>query len=434
MTNDTLLTVFFFQKATAGEEGRNVVWKWIGILSLFLCMPLYVSEEISQAYFVESIILRYTIRLISEWGYIYCFKGMPFLTAFYWAILLNTCFNECHNLFMVSLFKDIRHGVLPIVSNKIANGILAALLEGAVFGVIMAVMRASVKTYQIKRNLKMRILSVTVIMILTLYIKSTLRLYENYEMWTGGRVEVVFPVIMVVLILLIIVMLERFWTYQDFKIQYEAQKIAESYRYQNLLDKIQAQEDVRRLYHDMKNHLNSLAFMAKDDEAMEAYIKDLGIKLKSYESIVNSGNDTLDILLTQKWKAAQEQGITMSIYIDFSRGDFMSPLDICTIFGNALDNAIEAAAKVEEDSGKMILIRSQEYANQLIVKIRNSYQGEIRFFKELPVTTKCGDSDYHGLGVGNIVNTVKQYGGIATIDLPEKGVFELKIMLPLLQK
>ena len=433
MANDIFLTVFFFWKAPAAEGNMRIIKRTAGIFCLLLVLPLYITERISVAYFLDSTILRYGIRLASIWGYIYFFKGMEPLSAFYWAMLLNTCFSECHNLFMTPFLRDVRLGSIQIVSSEIWSGFLAALLECVIFILIVAAMRSNIKSFQIRNNLRIRILLVAVTMLLTLYIKSTLRFYTSYEMWAGGSVEMVFPIIMVVLILLLITMMERFWVFQDLKIQYEAQRLAEDYRYQNLLDKIQAQEDVRRLYHDMKNHLNVLDSMSKDDEGIRTYIRELRGRLGSYEKVVNCGNDTLDMLLSQKLKAAREQEIAMSIFMDFSRGDFMSPLDICTIFGNALDNAMEAAAKVEDAAGRLIFIRSQEFADQLIIKIRNCYQGEIQFSKGLPLTSKEANQHYHGLGVSNIVRAVKKYGGVTSIDLPEKGVFELKIMLPLPQ-
>lgn len=431
MANDIFLICFFTNKIP-NIKGRCFVLRQIlGLLCLMLTLPLYITESISVTYFVDNVWVRYILRLAAIFGYLFCTKLEQAKVLFYWSLLLNTCLNECHNLFMTPFFKDIRLGNYHIVENAALNNLIGTLTECAVFAVVIVVMRWNIRDFSIKRNLKERITLVSLIMLLTLYIKSTLRFYTDGGLWIGGMVENVFPVIMVILILILIMLIERFWTYQEMKIQYEARIMTEDYHYQNMLDRAHAEEEVRRLYHDMKNHLNVLQSMAADSNEMHSYITELSDELKDYEQTLYTGNDTLDILLSMKLRQAHEQKIIVNAFVDFSKGNFIKPIDLCTIFGNALDNAIEASAKVTDESERLVFIRVQEYAGQLIIRIKNSFNGELIRKKDELITTKAADKHMHGLGINNIKRTVQRYGGIVRTDVPEKGMFEMKILIPI---
>lgn len=431
MANDIFLTIFFFHKIPNVQGRGFVLRQLLGFLCLMLTMPLYITENISTTYFVDNVWLRYGIRLLATLGYLCCTKMVLTKVSFYWALWFNTCLNECHNLFMTPFFKDIRLGYYHIVDNVILNSLISTMMECLIFAFVIVVARWNVRNFTIKRNLKERFILISLIMLLTLYIKSTLRFYTDTGLWIGGNVENVFPVIMVVLILIVIMLTERFWEYQEMKIRYEARLMTEDYHYQNMLDRAQAEEEVRRLYHDMKNHLNVLSTMSGDGNELRSYINDISNQLKGYERTMYTGNDTLDIILSMKLKQAQEQGIVVNAFVDFTRGGFISPMDLCTIFGNSLDNAIEACAKIKNENERMIFIRVQEYADQLIIKIRNSFEGELIRRRDELISTKLENAGMHGFGVSNIRKAVQRYGGIIRTDVPEKGIFELKILIPI---
>ncbi|WP_314062558.1 GHKL domain-containing protein [uncultured Vagococcus sp.] len=177
------------------------------------------------------------------------------------------------------------------------------------------------------------------------------------------------------------------------------------------------EENVRGIYHDLKNHL----LLLKDDATAETIRK----KIEGYESYVATGHEFLDIIMSEKVRLAQEKGIRMECDIEFQGGQFIESLDISTIFGNLLDNAIEAAAKVEE-SEKFLFISTQRRCHLLIIVIRNSM---LEIKEPIQKTSKLNRT-FHGYGLANVKRALKKYQGYLDIEQEEK-VFKINIVLPI---
>jgi sensor histidine kinase regulating citrate/malate metabolism len=109
--------------------------------------------------------------------------------------------------------------------------------------------------------------------------------------------------------------------------------------------------------------------------------------------------------------------------------DFMDVMDICTVFGNALDNAIECAEKIPENEKRLIYVSVFSQKSFVVVRFENYYEGDLLFEGGLPATTK-GDRNFHGYGIKSIKHVAEKYGGTVAIKT-EKNWFELRIIIPL---
>lgn len=114
-------------------------------------------------------------------------------------------------------------------------------------------------------------------------------------------------------------------------------------------EKQRDEERVRSIYHDMKNHLQLLQAQAGNGQEVQKSIQELQSQIQEYENYHHTGNEFLDIIIRDKAKTAQEKQIDFNAVISFEDGTFIELLDISTIYGNALDNAIEASEKLPED-------------------------------------------------------------------------------------
>lgn len=103
----------------------------------------------------------------------------------------------------------------------------------------------------------------------------------------------------------------------------------------------------------------------------------------------------------------------------------MEPLDISTIFGNAIDNAIEACEKLAEDQ-RLITVKAECVRDMLLITIENSTLTEVQPMER---TTKQ-DHFLHGFGISNIKNAVEKYGGQCSFR-QEDGTYRLKILIPI---
>lgn len=104
-------------------------------------------------------------------------------------------------------------------------------------------------------------------------------------------------------------------------------------------------------------------------------------------------------------------------------------IDICNIFGNALDNAIENVALVEDLEKRMIHMQVFTQGKLLFISISNYCSHPIKIKNGYPVTTKV-DRKNHGFGIKSIDYAVKKYGGSISFGV-EKDMFELKILIPM---
>lgn len=187
-------------------------------------------------------------------------------------------------------------------------------------------------------------------------------------------------------------------------------------------------ELINRKYHDLKHQIAVLRSEA-DTEKKNAYLDRMEEEIKAYEAQNKTGNQVLDTVLTSKSLYCQQHDISMTCVVDGTLVNFMDEMDLCTLFGNALDNAIESVEKVQDLEKRLIHLSVARQKGFVHIRLENTYVGDLKFEGDLPVTTKA-DSRNHGYGLKSIRQTAKKYGGSATV--AAKGEwFELRVLLPL---
>lgn len=181
-------------------------------------------------------------------------------------------------------------------------------------------------------------------------------------------------------------------------------------------------------YHDLKHHI--IALRAEENkEKRNAYLDQMEDEIRNYEAQNKTGNQVLDTLLTAKSLYCMREKIALTYVVDGARLDFMDVMDICSIFGNALDNAIECEKKIPETEKRMIHVSMFVQQTFLIIRFENYCEGELNFEQNLPVTTKK-QAEFHGYGLKSLRHTVHKYGGEVDIDVEDQW-FRLKILIPM---
>lgn len=179
--------------------------------------------------------------------------------------------------------------------------------------------------------------------------------------------------------------------------------------------------------HDLKHQIRAIRNMSKEE--INAYLEEMEDSIKIYESIVKSGNEVLDTILTEKSLYCKERGITVSCVADGSQMGFINTIDLYAILGNALDNAIEAVEKFKHEEKRQIDVMIYRQQQFLVMNIINPTKERLVYEKELPKTTKA-DRYHHGFGLKSIQYMVKKYDGFLNIS-EEDGCFSLKILIPI---
>ena len=212
---------------------------------------------------------------------------------------------------------------------------------------------------------------------------------------------------------------------QLFQKQYEQYKLA-----------IDNSEALRKEMHDMKHYV--MALKNEDDPEKRAEVlEDMEQAIAIQESFMNTGNKVLDVILTTKSLQCEKKGITLNAMID---GDLLADIhvkDICSLFGNILDNAIEATQQVQEVDKRLITLSVRSRNQFIIVECENCSESENvrlrknqnrRFFGgNLPKTTKS-DNVKHGYGLKSIGQVAEKYGGAMNVSY-EDGWFKVKVLL-----
>ena len=180
--------------------------------------------------------------------------------------------------------------------------------------------------------------------------------------------------------------------------------------------------------HDLKHQVQAIRAV-KDEKERETYLEKIEKSVQIYSAIVRTGNEILDTILTEKSLICENSGIHINCVADGSLLAFMNPVDLYTLFGNALDNAIEAVRKLESKEKRVIDIMLYERQSFLMLQIVNPMCGEVKFEDGLPLTTKAKNG-YHGYGMKSMLHTIKKYEGHLTTEV-KNGCFYFNVMLPL---
>ena len=213
---------------------------------------------------------------------------------------------------------------------------------------------------------------------------------------------------------------------QLFQKQYEQYKLA-----------VDNSEALRKEMHDMKHYV--MALKEEDDPVRRAEVlEDMEQAIAIQESFMNTGNKVLDVILTTKSLQCQKKNITLNAMVD---GDLLSGIhvkDICSLFGNLLDNAIEATQQVEDHEKRLItmsvrsrnqfiIVECENYSDSSNVRLRKNQRRRIFKNDNLPGTTKK-DNVKHGFGLKSIGQVAEKYDGAMNVSY-EDGWFKVKVLL-----
>lgn len=184
----------------------------------------------------------------------------------------------------------------------------------------------------------------------------------------------------------------------------------------------------RKIRHDIANHLlavSALIEAGKTDEARR-YIGEVSEANDLAAMPVRTGADVLDALLYKKTEQAKSNGVSLSIEVSCPLDNTsISDYDLCSVFGNILDNALEAAAPLGSDCKIDVLIGKQ--FDMLYIRCKNPYVGEIRTKGETLITKKV-DAARHGYGIARVRDIAHRHGGDVKITA-EDGVFLIEVLM-----
>lgn len=193
------------------------------------------------------------------------------------------------------------------------------------------------------------------------------------------------------------------------KLEYELMKEKEKYSKESMEIIKRSNEELREFKHDLKNYLLPLqeAMETMPQSEMAKVWEKINQKIEDVQTLIQTGNSYVDSMINTKITLARSEKVDVKCTI-LSKMEGIDDLEFCSVFGNLMDNAIEAERKVTEK--KEIIIFVEEKMGYLRLEIQNKIEKSVLNENSSLNTTKK-DTSSHGIGHKSVKRTMQKVGG-----------------------
>lgn len=410
------IPICFFWRVQPLGQPRTGAARIFPYLTALLCLPLFWELEMywRGGVSIFSTFWRFFYRAFAYYVYVRCVKQTSRPISIYLALLLTSIYTT-----------------LQVCAQLLLNMNRESFLSNFFFFPTIALCAWLLPLHRKSSLSWSRVAVLAVVIACLLYTKTTL---FSYRLHDGGHSPST-PMYFALLHLFLLLFLLSFERYVSEASQVEEnrmQELANHYILQSLLSRQAGAEEIRALHHDMKNHLMAIQGMSQrgDTQEITRYTGDLLDHIVEYNQSQHTGNRLLDGLLEDKIRQASQYHISVEVSVDFRPCSHLDGVDVCTIFANALDNAVEAAKQVPDPDQRYIRIYSDTMAHGLLMTIENSYTGTVQQQGDRLYTTKS-DPHLHGFGLSNIKKAAAKYEAQVATQARPDGCFSLTILFPL---
>jgi two-component system sensor histidine kinase AgrC len=189
---------------------------------------------------------------------------------------------------------------------------------------------------------------------------------------------------------------------------------------------LESQEKTIIYRHDMRHHLNLISAFLEDNNlvATQKYIAEVQNTIEGAVVEQYCNNYTVNLILYSYLAKAKYDQITVETQINLPENNTVSDMDLCVIFANAIENAINACLRISNTADRSLKIVCKNKNDKLFIQITNSFEGTIKFVNDLPVSTEIN----HGFGTKSIASVVQKYSGICSFSA-DNNVFKSVFIL-----
>lgn len=417
------LALLFMRPLGVRDLGRG--WRvGLGIAALLLWYGVHLLHP--------GFLLDFVLNVLVMFGYVRSTRRTNNQQALYVACIFVLC-TEVGKILCVDFFMQPLSGLFAVQPGLVVTLVWAIVSQLVALGCLLLVSHW-VFNGSMDRLSGTQSLFVLLPLVPYAYVRNSAFLYTVYDDTTIYWNMVWLTVLLSVVTLLVIVGNAHNLSQLVEKNEY--------IRMQSLLKEQHAQyialkgadETMRRRYHDLKHYLNELEALRSssgtaDAGDLERFATRLRAELAPYEHSIETGNQTLDVLLAEKRAACTRKGIRPVFYADGRDLDFVSSFDLCAIFGNLLDNAIEATEGLDDGGAHEVLMDIRRTRGLVVIQCRNPYQGSLRANEQGGFATTKANAEEHGYGLKSVRATVESYGGSMSV-ATDNGVFAVTVILP----
>ena len=412
-----MLFCFFYRRKV-----KPVVFTGIAVAVLLLLTGwLMLTGEVPTLLWIPCMVIAILIMLLFLW----------LIMDITWKMVAYCCMKAFLAAeFMASLEWQLEYFVHGGREERGIFNVLALIFVYGAVALVLFIIESRMKRDEVELEISVRELSSTLLIVLSAFMLSNLSFVYRNTPFSGTIASDIFTI----RTLVDFGGLAILYAYQSLRYEVSAEKELskiqsmltaqyDSYRnYQEVTDLINMK------YHDLKHQIAGLR-AEQDPEKRSQWIDQMEGELSAYQPERQTGNQVLDGVLDGKMPLIHSHQITFTCVADGELLKFMHVTDICTIFGNALDNAIEAVSRLEDPQQRVISVKAIYQKKILVIQFQNYYQGDLEFRNGIPRTTKQNKQD-HGYGMKSIRYTVEKYNGTVTVST-KNNIFTLQILIPL---
>lgn len=208
------------------------------------------------------------------------------------------------------------------------------------------------------------------------------------------------------------------------QVLYQEQLARQEQHYETLVNQI---EHTRKARHDLRHHVTALRQMLLDHQEQEAlnYLGQYEGTLNLSEKMIFSHHYKVDVILRYFYTMARENGISITIDVPLPEQLYITETNLCIVFANLLENALESCMKSEKEH---CFIRLQTMLNrsQIVISMENTIGVRpIPYMDSFMSTKKVGRK---GIGLSSIQNIAEQYGGDARFEIINDTTFSSQVL------
>ncbi len=412
---------------------RHFVPRLLGSLAVLYIVAIFYPVGINTADSWWYSSLMFFVMFAFGCGALAFVYKISFSSALFFALTAYTLQHICHELFtLIVTVTDLDSGIdmystSVLDFSNFSKGTLAFILiyvDIYIFGYGAA--RLSVGKIFNHENIKLKNVTLLWFGAFILLIDVVLSSMVIYSEDSSLKFKVITGVYNIVCCILVFYIQVNLVSVMDMRVETAQMKemLRQSQR-QYMLQK-ETINLINTKCHDLRHRMSNLA---EHGTMGNEELQEIGDAILIYDAKVNTGNEVLDIILTEKSLICREKGIKMTCLADGSKLGFMRDGDLYALFGNIVDNAIEAACALENTEKRCISLNVGTSGAFVSISENNYYKGNIKFSDNgLPMTDK--DTDYHGYGMLSIETVVKKYEGNLSVSVKDD-MFRLNVLIPI---
>ena len=420
--------IFFILLLLIGNKNKRPMYPLRALVSLAaLCLTSWCIRTVVDVHLSNAIaqgighsFLLLTMSLLYMGAYAFCYESTP-AELIYVDLLALTIYKLAWNTFKVfAAAAKIAQGPQYWTTYSIMGSIVSYITYGTVCLLTCYIHRRVVKKLPDEADLFSMFLSFGAFMCCQIVLEFCGRVFtaDNAALFLYYLCALLYTLITYVVLLVISQLTFYMRDNQDMhnfirnKMQY----------YQMSRDGITS---LQIKCHDLKHQIAAIRTKT-EKENFDKYLDRLEDSIIEYGTVVDCGNETINVVLTEKNILCTTCGVKFSYIIDGQLFDFMSEMEIYSLFGNALDNALESCSKVTDPEKRVISLKAASRGDMVVLHVENSFEQPLTMVNGMPQTTKKGSG--HGFGLRSIQNIAEKYNGVATVQA-SSNLFKLTVLM-----